>query len=230
MSIKRTSAQREYARLAPNYDARWSAYVEATVRETMKRLHLEPDQRLLDVGCGTGTLLKRIINVFPGTHAAGVDPSPEMLDMARGKYPDGVDFREGWAESLPFHKDSFDVVISCNAFHYWRQPARALDEIARVLKPEGRLLITDWCDDYLTCRICDLYLRAFNHAHFRTYGARECEALVAAAGFRDIEVERYKINWLWGMMTVTAKRQVTIPKAMQDRFDLRPETEVEFYR
>jgi len=208
MNIKRTSAQREYARLAPNYDMRWSAYIKATVRETMKRLHLKPDQRLLDVGCGTGALLERIINICPDIHAAGVDPSPEMLDIARGKCPDGVDFREGWAESLPFHDDSFDIVVSCNAFHYWRQPAKGLDEIARVLKPEGRLVITDWCDDYLTCRICDLYLRAFNRAHFSTYSARECKALIATAGFHDIGIEQYKISWLWGMMTVTAKDRI----------------------
>ncbi len=204
MRVKRSSAQREYARLAPNYDVRWSTYIEATVRETMKRLHLKPNQRLLDVGCGTGSLLERIIRFFPDTHATGMDPSPEMLDMARGKYLDGVDFKAGWAESLPFHDDSFDVVVSCNTFHYWRQPARALDEIARVLRPEGQLLITDWCDDYLACHICDLYLRVFNRAHFRTYGARECEALIAAAGFRNIGIERYKISWLWGMMTITA--------------------------
>jgi len=208
MSIKRTSTQREYARLAPSYDMRWSTYVEATARETMKRLHLKPDQQLLDVGCGTGSLLERVINVFPGTHAVGMDPSLEMLDMARRKSLDGVDFMEGWAESMPFHDDSFDVVVSCNAFHYWRQPAMALDEIARVLRPEGKLLITDWCDDYLTCRICDLCLRAFNRAHFRTYGARECKAMIATAGFHDIGIEQYKISWLWGMMTVTAKGRI----------------------
>jgi len=208
MSVKRTSTQREYARLAPNYDMRWSTYIEATIRETMKRLHLKPGLRLLDVGCGTGSLLEKVISAFPGTRAVGMDPSLEMLEMARAKCLHGVNFMEGWAESLPFHDNSFDVVVSCNAFHYWRQPARALDEIVRVLKPEGRLLITDWCDDYFTCRICDLYLRAFNRAHFRTYGARECEALIATAGLRDIGVERYKISWLWGMMTVTATGRV----------------------
>ncbi len=208
MSIKRTPVQREYARLAPDYDRRWSTYIEATVRETVNRLHLKPDQRLLDVGCGTGALLERIVSAFPEIHSTGIDPSPEMLNAARRKCLHGVDFTEGWAESLPFQDDSFDIVVSCNAFHYWKQPARALDEIMRVLRPKGVLLITDWCGDYLTCRICDLYLRVFNHTHFRTYSARECETLIATAGFRNIRVERYKISWLWGMMTATAKGHV----------------------
>jgi len=204
MNIKRTPVQQEYARLAPAYDVRWSSFVEATVRETMQRLHVEPGQKLLDIGCGTGALLEAVSLAFPEVEAVGIDPSVEMLNVARRRLTDHIQLEAGWAESLPFHDDSFDVVVSCNAFHYWREPATALDEIARVLKPKGRLAITDWCDDYLACRICDLYLRAFNRAHFRTYGARECEALIAKAGFRHIGVERYKINWLWGMMTVTA--------------------------
>jgi len=195
---------REYARLAPGYDVRWSAYVEATVRETMKRLHAEPGQRLLDIGCGTGALLEAVSLASPEVEVVGVDPSVEMLNVARRRLTDHIQLEAGWAESLPFHDDSYDAVLSCNAFHYWRQPAKALNEIARVLKPKGRLVITDWCDDYLACRICNLYLRAFNRAHFRTYGARECEALIARAGFHQIGIERYKINWLWGMMTVTA--------------------------
>lgn len=195
---------REYARLAPVYDARWSAYVEATTRETLNRLHPKPGQRLLDVGCGTGALLEALDTAFPDVEAVGIDPSGEMLGIARRRLADRIRLEAAWAEALPFHADSFDVVVSCNAFHYWRHPATALDEIARVLKPEGRLVITDWCDDYLTCRICDLYLRVFNRAHFRTCGARECEALLAAAGFRDIGIERYRINWLWGMMTASA--------------------------
>jgi len=199
---------REYARLAPNYDVRWSSYVEATVRETMKRLHVEPGQRLLDIGCGTGALLEAVDSAFPEVEMVGIDPSQEMLGIARRRLTNRIQLKAGWAESLPFHDDSFDVVVSCNTFHYWRQPARALDEIARILKPKGRLVITDWCDDYLACRIFDHYLRAFNRAHFRTYGARKCKALIAAAGFCDIGIERYKISWLWGMMAVTAEGRI----------------------
>lgn len=196
---------REYARLASRYDVRWSFYTEATVRETMTRLHLKPGERLLDVGCGTGALLQAVSSAFPEVEAGGVDPSVEMLSIARQKLPDRIVLKEGWAESLPFPDDSFDIVVSCNAFHYWREPAKALREIARILKPEGRLVITDWCHDYISCRICDLFLRLFNRAHFKVYGVSECEALLMAACFHDASVERYKINWLWGMMTASAR-------------------------
>ncbi|MDX8410250.1 MAG: methyltransferase domain-containing protein [Mariprofundaceae bacterium] len=198
-------ALREYARLAPAYDDRWSFYTEATIRETMKRLSLKPGERLLDVGCGTGALLWAVSAAFPDIEAAGVDPSLEMLRLARRKLPHRMPLEAGWAESLPFRDNSFDVVVSCSAFHYCRHPHAALAEAGRVLNPGGRIVITDWCHDYLSCRLCSLYLRFSGRAHFRTYGARACEELLAEAGFSAISVERYRISWLWGMMTASAR-------------------------
>jgi len=84
-----------------------------------------------------------------------------MLVLARRRLPPEVVLREGWAEQLPFESGQFNVVVSCNVFHYIRQPAAALREMSRVLAPAGRLLLTDWSDDFLACRLCDLYLRLF---------------------------------------------------------------------
>ena len=86
-------------------------------------------------------------------------------------------------------------------FHYIRQPVAALREVGRVLRRGGQLVITDWCDDFLACRLFDWYLRLFNRAHFRVYGERELLALLQRAGYPQGRVERYKISWLWGLMT-----------------------------
>jgi len=118
---------------------------------------------------------------------------------------------------LPFAAASFDVVVSCNTFHYWRKPAVGLSEIRRVLRPGGRLVITDWCHDYLTCRICDLFLRTFNRTHHKTYGSGECEKMLAAAGFEDIVLERYRVGLLWGMMTATCRAAGDACPLCQDR-------------
>ena len=157
----------KYARLAPKYDATWSFYIEATTRETLARLTLRPTDRLLDVGCGTGALLHELSRSHPAGRLAGLDPVPEMLSVARRRLPPEVDLRQGWAERLPFANEEFDVVVSCNMFHYVGQPAGALREMSRVLRPGGRLVITDWCDDYLACRICSVYLRVFGRARGR---------------------------------------------------------------
>ncbi len=198
----------EFARLAPHYDSKWSFYIQATLRETLARLSLDPADRVLDVGCGTGALLRELARSHPAALLAGVDPVPEMLAVARRGLPSGVELLEGCAERLPFAEGRFDVVVSCNMFHYLRQPAAALAEMARVLRPGGRLVITDWCDDYLACRICDVYLRLFDRAHFRMYGRRECARLLGEAGYGEAQVDRYKINWLWGLMTAAVTRPV----------------------
>jgi ubiquinone/menaquinone biosynthesis C-methylase UbiE len=194
----------EYGRLAPSYEAKWSFYVEATTRETLARLTLRPGERLLDVGCGTGALLYAVSQRQPGAQLSGVDPVPEMLAVARRRLPPEVELRAGWAERLPFASGQFDVVVSCNMFHYIREPDAALREMGRVLAPGGRLVLTDWCDDYLACRVCDLYLRLFSRAHFKVYRREECLRLLQEAEYRTVDVDRYKINWMWGLMTATA--------------------------
>ena len=103
----------------------------------------------------------------PSLTLAGIDLVPEMLGIARVRLGSRVHLVAGNAEGLPFDRGTFDIVTSSSSFHYWLDPGRGLDEISRVLRPGGRLVITDWCDDYLACRICDIVLRVFNRAHQR---------------------------------------------------------------
>jgi len=165
-----------------------------------------PAGRLLDVGCGTGALLQTLGHTHPELDLVGVDPVPEMLAVARRRAPSATALSRAWAEALPFADDTFDLVVSCNMFHYIRQPAAALREMSRVLRPGGALLITDWCDDYLACRVCDWWLRRFSPAHVKVYRERECLRMLREGGFPNARIERYKINWLWGMMTANATK------------------------
>ncbi len=201
----RAAVVAEYNRLAKTYDSRWSFYVDATSRETLARLSVDPSDRILDVGSGTGALLSMIAAVSPATRLCGIDASSEMLDIARQILP-GADLRQGWAEELPYADQHFDAVVSCNMFHLIRDPAGALREMLRVLKPGGTLVITDWCDDYITCRLCDWYLRCFDRSYLRIYGVRTCREMLQSAGSRNVRIERYKISWLWGLMTAVSSK------------------------
>jgi len=199
--------QREYSKIAAEYDNRWRFYIEASIRGTLQRLHVTPDSRALDVGCGTGALLESLSRAVPQAQFAGVDLSEEMLRVARSRLPSTVNLTRARAEMLPFGEATFDFVFSTNAFHFIRNPLASLREMGRVLKPAGTLVITDWCDDYLACRVCDLFLRLFSRAHVRTYGSGECRQILVDAGLSKVRVERYAINWLWGLMTATAQRR-----------------------
>lgn len=200
--------ERKYSHVAPDYDSRWSFYIQATIRETVKRLDLQDSDRLLDIGCGTASLFQAITSKYPSVELVGVDLSPAMLKVAYTKLGDQAVFLAAQAQSLPFRSNSFDIVVSCNAFHYWRGPEECLSEAARILKPNGIIVITDWCDDYIACRLCNFFLRIFSRAHFKTYGQREFEHLFRIAGFRNIQIERYKINWLWGLMTAKGQTHI----------------------
>ncbi len=195
----------EYTNLASTYDRRWAFYISATLRETLKRLPIKPTDTLLDMGCGTGALLQAISIQYPAMNVTGIDISREMLKVASTKQIKNCSLITGSVLHLPFHSKSFDIVVSCNAFHYLPKPAECLLETARVLKSAGRIVITDWCDDYIACRVCDVFLRMFNRAHYKTYGLNACERLLRDAGYHNVKVEKYKINWFWGLMTASAQ-------------------------
>jgi len=200
----------EYSAAAKDYDKKWSFYVNATTVETLSRISVRRTDHVLDVGCGTGELLVRVAAKYPGAKLAGIDPVPAMLEVARTKLPLQVDLRVGWANQLPWPDGTFDLVLSCNMFHYITHPVDAVREMERVLRPGGRIVITDWCDDYLACRLCNLYLRLTRKAHYKTYRQAECSELLARAGYPDPHIERYKISWLWGLMTATAEKRASL--------------------
>jgi len=193
---------REYSGLADRYDAKWAFYIDATTRETVRRMHLSPSARVLDIGCGTGALLHRLLETYPEADLSGVDPVPRMLAIARRKLPPSVELEEAWAERLPFGEAAFDAVASCSMLHYMPDPETALRETRRVLRPGGRIVITDWCRDFFTCRLLDRCLNRVNRAHAKTYRTDECVALLQRAGLGVESAERYKINWFWGLMTI----------------------------
>ena len=94
------------------------------------------NQRVLEVGCGTGLVLSRVAPVAKS--ATGVDLSPRMLDAARAR---GLDVREGSATDLPFPNESFDVVCSFKVLAHVPDLRRALSEVSRVLAPGGTAII-----------------------------------------------------------------------------------------
>ncbi len=196
----------EYADLAGRYDTRWSQYVSVTINETLLRLPSNPPLRVLDVACGTGALLLPLHVKYPNTSLIGVDLTSEMLDVAHRKLPERVSLVCAEAENLPFPAQYFDLVVSVNSFHYFRDPRGALSEFHRVLAPFGTLVITDWCNDFISCKVCDVFLRLFNSAHGRTYRRDECESLLEAGSFEAVHVASYKVSWLWGLMTAQARR------------------------
>ncbi|MBT4489464.1 MAG: methyltransferase domain-containing protein [Rhodospirillaceae bacterium] len=197
---------REYSHLADRYEDKWAFYVEATVRETMYRLPPDLGHRVLDIACGTGALLRAVRAAYPAAELTGTDLSPEMLAQARKNLPAEVALHTASADDLPFPDDCFDTVVTTSAFHYFQLPFDVLREVHRILRPGGRLILSDWCDDYFSCRVVDRILRLFDAAHYRCYDSTDCHMLLEETGFEVANMDRYKISWLWGLMTATARK------------------------
>ncbi len=99
-----------------------------------------PAPRILDVGCGSGALLRFVGALRPEARLAGVDPAPEMVRVASSSRLVVV---QAAAESLPFEDGSFDLVVSSTSFSHWKDRDAGLRECRRVLVPGGALLLAD---------------------------------------------------------------------------------------
>ncbi len=99
---------------------------------------------VLDVGCGTGVLAAASVEwVGHAGSVTGVDVNEDMLDVARAAQGD-VSWVSGAAESLPFDDASFDRVVSQFALMFFVDPRAAIGEMARVLRPEGKVAVATW--------------------------------------------------------------------------------------
>ncbi len=110
---------------------------------------VRPGQRVLDLGCGTGTLAIELARRSPGVTIVGVDPDPKALSRAGKKAKRaGVELKleRGFADRLPFPDGSFDRVLSSFVLHHLddADKQKALSEVARVLAPGGRLELVDF--------------------------------------------------------------------------------------
>lgn len=118
---------------------------EAALTLTVQWVAPRKGDRGLDIGTGTGNLAGRLIN--QGADMAGVDQSKEMLKRCRQKYP-GLETKLGNFLALPYMDGRFDFTVSSFAFHHLSEDQKrlAIEEMRRVLKPHGRICITDLMD------------------------------------------------------------------------------------
>lgn len=139
---------------------------------------LDDPATILDVGCGTGRLLRRAGARWPDAQLIGVDPAEGMLEVARRKTIGGK-FHLAGAESLPLPSASVDLALSSISFHHWPDQLGGLRQIARVLRPGGQLCLAD--------PTMPAWMAALGRSYARSRPA--LRALFADAGL-DVQVQR----------------------------------------
>ncbi len=133
---------------ASRYEGGWLGKLHHEIADRTAALALAQTPlptRILDVGCGTGYLLRLLAGRCPGAiELAGVDPAPAMIDLAEAKAGDErIKFSVGVAEHLPYPDAAFDLVVSTTSFDHWVDQRSGLAECARVLRPGARLVLVD---------------------------------------------------------------------------------------
>lgn len=141
---KRRAVERMFDRIAPRYDG-MNRLITLGIdrswrRRTIAALELRGGERVLDLGCGTGDLA--LAAAALGALPVGLDVAAGMLALAGERGP-ALDWVRGEGEALPFAEATFGAVVSGFALRNLVDPARALAECARILRPGGRIAILE---------------------------------------------------------------------------------------
>jgi SAM-dependent methyltransferase len=129
---------------AGNYE-RTAAELEPVAQAIVTRASLRPGERVVDLACGTGNAA--LLAAALGTEVVGIDSASRLLEAARDSAHArrlAIDFREGDLLDLPLDDDGADVLLSVFGVIFAADPHRALSEVARVVRPGGRVLVSAW--------------------------------------------------------------------------------------
>jgi SAM-dependent methyltransferase len=162
-------------------------------RAVLQVLHLTPDDRLLEVGCGGGAFLANALS--SGCRAAAIDHSSEMVTLARevnrGAVQQGkLEILEGDANSLPYPNGVFTCAVMTGVFGFLTDPLKAICEVARVLAPGGRFVLFTWSK--LLRRTPALPEPMASR--IRYYEDAELQALAEKAGFDSVQVDHPELG------------------------------------
>lgn len=200
----------EYHQLAELEDRLW--HFEALhdhVRRALTKHALPPNAALLDAGCGTGGLLRRLAKWFPTAQLRGLDLFPLAVQLARERAACPID--EGSVTALPFANASLDAITSIDVLYHLEEPAEALREFSRCVRPGGLVVINvpayRWLWSYHDTAV---------NSHHR-FTRSEMKTLLRAAGLEPV----YTTYWNTLLFPVIVIRRKLLPAPRDGSSDVR---------
>jgi len=165
-------------------------------RKIRPLLNLQDGTKLLDVGCGTGSLLKELSRSGKELNLYGIDLSPEMINAARVKLKDEkrVELYEKSAADLPFESNYFDYVVCMNSLHHHADPKQSLTEMTRVLKPSGVMILMDGFVDSAMRKVISRAANVLrNEGEVQRFKREELQRIFRSLGYKSITQETFLV-------------------------------------
>ena len=168
---------------AERYVEKWGE--DPTNLMAVEYAQLEPDDVVVDIGCGSGTAVRETADRVLSGRVVGVDPTPAMIRFAEElsashEGRNRMEYLEGSAEDLPLPDASATVALAINSLHHWVDPPVGLAETLRVLKPGGRLFVAD-----------EEHEGRWGHPDGPLADPAAVERVVKEAGFVEISVSKH---------------------------------------
>lgn len=156
-------------------------------RITIQLLNVQPDDHVLEIGFGNGKYIREIAQKMQNGCVAGVDFSETMVRQAKKRnkmfIKEGiVDIKLGEVNKIDFDDATFDKIFTVNTLYFWPNPEKDIQEIKRVLKPNGTLIISFRSKEKM--ETLDITKNGF-----RLYETQEVVQLAQNAGFKDVRLE-----------------------------------------
>jgi ubiquinone/menaquinone biosynthesis C-methylase UbiE len=165
-------------------------------RQLVQQANIQPRMKVLDLGCGTGTLTLILKHAHPEAEIIGMDGDPQVLDIAQGKSRGtSIQWDEGLASSLPYPDSAFDRVVTSLVIHHLVTDDKrlAFKEIYRVLKPHGELHVLDFGTPHSSLtRFITKYMRGLEEAADNFDGL--IPLFVTEAGFGEVKEAQHFVT------------------------------------
>lgn len=151
------------------------------------------DTKALDIGCGGGMNVKRMLEFSPRGRVAGIDISEESVRKSRQVNRKSLgkrcDIKKGSADSIPYKDGRFDVVTAFETIYFWQDVPKAFQEVFRVLKPGGTFMVICEMTDPKT-----MWKKLVEN--ITVYTPEQLEDFFLKAGFQEVKIERTKKVWV----------------------------------
>ena len=166
---------------------------------------IKPGAKVLSVGCGPGVILSELCARAPSVHGTGIDVSPERVQQAIQKHSSNkqLTFARGDAHAIPFDSDSFDIVYARMLFEYLADKRQAAEEMTRVCRPGGTVLLQDldgqllwnYPEDPIMQHNIEKVVAGLARTGFDPFVGRKLFSLAQQAGLTkiDVQVECYHL-------------------------------------